>query len=610
MRNDPARILFSAAAVIALISAGLAVESKAGPKSEAKEDAVRPEPTEPGRQDQRNIRAGMEIPNEGYCDQPYIVRTRDGAWLCALTTGKGLEGQTGQHVVATISPDKGKTWSDLIDIEPASGPEASWVVPLVTPSGRIYAFYSYNGDNVRTLNGKKIRADMMGWHCFKYSDDNGRTWSPERYRLPMRVTNCDRGNDWRGEVQIFWGIDKPKVFGDAVFLSFTKLGRYILDQGEGWLFMSDNILSESDPAAIRWEMLPVGEKGLRADVFGSVQEEHNTVPLNDGKSLYCVYRTTTGHPCHSYSRDRGRTWTTPEHMTYAPGGRRIKNPRACPKLWKTSDGRYLFWFHNHSGKDFKDRNPAWITGGIEKDGMIRWSQPEILLYDPEPATRMSYPDLVEEDGRFWVTETNKDTARVHEIEPELLRGLWSQDGSVPATRDGLLIDVGADEISKSASFPLKLDAGKGGGVSIDLWITTESAEGVRTILDSRDNAGRGMLLETSEGGAVRLVLNDGANSAEWTSDAGLLAPGKTHNVVAIVDNGPRIIAFVVDGVLCDGGEARQFGWGRYGGRIGDVSGSGNLKIGSPGLKDGITRVRVFTRAVRISEAVAGFNRGL
>src|SRR5437773_5565970 len=80
--------------------------------------------------DLRNIKTGSPIPKEGYVDQPYVVITNDGNWLCVLTTGNGVEGEPGQHVVATISSDKGRTWSSLIDIEPASGTEASWVMPL------------------------------------------------------------------------------------------------------------------------------------------------------------------------------------------------------------------------------------------------------------------------------------------------------------------------------------------------------------------------------------------------------------------------------------------------------------------------------------------------
>ncbi len=99
--------------------------------------------------DSRNIRNGSPIPKEGYVDQPYIVITRDGALARVLTTGNGVEGEPGQHIVATISRDKGATWSPLIDIEPASGPEASWVMPLLAPSGRVYVFFTYNKDNLR-----------------------------------------------------------------------------------------------------------------------------------------------------------------------------------------------------------------------------------------------------------------------------------------------------------------------------------------------------------------------------------------------------------------------------------------------------------------------------
>jgi len=265
--------------------------------------------------DQRNIRTGIEIPSEGYCDQPYVVVTSDGAWLCVMTTGPGVEGQRGQHVVSTTSADRGKTWTPLVSIEPSDGPEASWAMPLVTPAGRVYVFYSYNGDNVHTLGDKNdIRADTIGWYCYRYTDDGGRTWSDTRYRLPMRHTAVDLGNDWHGEVQIFWGIGKPVALDGTAIFAFTKIGRYMLDESEGWFFRSDNILSERNAHALRWELLPEGDHGLRNPDFGSIQSEQNLVPLNDG-SLYCMYRTTTGYPCHAYSRDGGRTWTLPEQAT-------------------------------------------------------------------------------------------------------------------------------------------------------------------------------------------------------------------------------------------------------------------------------------------------------
>ena len=569
----------------------------------------------------RNIRTGSEIPSEGYCDQPYTAVTNDGNWLCTLTTGPGREGEGGQHIAATITTDHGKTWSPLVDIEPADGPAASWVMPLVVPSGRVYAFYVYNGESIRTLGKKEnIRADTLGWYCYRYSDDHGRTWSKERHRLPMRLTAVDRQNDWKGGVQMFWGIGKPIVVGASAVFAFAKIGKYALDDSEGWFFRSDNILTQSDPRKIEWQLLPEGEHGLRNPAFGSIQAEQNIVPLSNG-GLYCMYRTTTGYPCHAYSRDCGRTWTLPEQATYTPGGRRMKNPRACPRIWRTENGNYLFWFHNHSGKDFIGRNPAWISGGIEMDGHIHWSQPEILLYDPQMGpigeggrggVRMSYPDLIEQDGRYWITETQKTEARVHEIDKGLLEGLWSQGKVKEEVQDGLVLSLKTGTVpserasartrQRDGTVPVFPDLRDLGGFTLDLWLDPDGVQPGSVLLDTRDAHGKGIALTvTDDGDAVRLDLSDGGTKAAWACDRTLLGPGTLHHVVAVVDSGPKIITFIVDGVLCDGGEERQFGWGRFPAELGDVNGSETLTL-APAVK----RLRVYDRYLRTSEVIANF----
>jgi hypothetical protein len=83
--------------------------------------------------------------------------TEQGHWLCALTTGPGAEGNEKQHAVVTISENAGGTWGPLITIEPQGPPESSWVTPLVVPGGRVYAFYTYNGDNLRGKLGTSMR---------------------------------------------------------------------------------------------------------------------------------------------------------------------------------------------------------------------------------------------------------------------------------------------------------------------------------------------------------------------------------------------------------------------------------------------------------------------
>lgn len=559
--------------------------------------------------DPRNLRAGLPIPDEGYCDQPYVVITKDGHWLCTMTTGPGREGQKGQHVVATITADRGRSWSKLIDIEPSAGPEASWIVPLLVPSGRVYGFYTYNGDRVDTLRGKPCRADVHGWYVYKYSDDHGRTWS-ERHRVPLRVTACDRGNDWQGQVQIFWGIDKPNTFGGDAVWAFTKLGKYMLELGEGWVWRSDNILSESDPAKLHWQLLPLGDHGIRRAEFGSVQEEHNLVPLSDG-SLYCVYRTGLGFPCHTYSRDGGRTWTTPEPMTYTPGGRKFKTPRACPMVWRTREGKYLFWFHNNTGKGpnfWMGRNPVWIAGGLEKDGHLHWSQPEILLFDPDPRVGMSYPDLIEQDGEYWVTETQKTIARVHPVDKTLLDGLWSQGERKTVAQQGLLLQTGPQAASGALALPKALNLAESSGLTVEAWVRFDDLRAGQVIVDGRTAEGHGLALLTGEQGTVRIELSDGHAKAACHTDPGLLKPKTLHHLVAIADSGPKVLSFVVDGLLCDGGDADIAGWTRFPPELGDVSGSRSLRL-AQGLRGELRRLRVYDRYLRTSEAVSHFHAG-
>lgn len=561
--------------------------------------------------DPRNIAAGYPIPKEGYCDQPYVAVTKDGNWLCLLTTGPGIESQKFQHVVATISNDQGKTWSKLIDIEPGNVPGwrmTSWVIPLVIPSGRVYAFYDYDGERVTKMpSGKSVRPCLMGWYCYRYSDDNGRTWSKERFRLPVRVTDVDRNNEWHGKLQMFWGIDKPIVFnhGRSVIFAFSKLGKYIQDKGEGWFFRSDNILTESDPAKIEWQMLPDGEKGVRNPEFKSVQEEHNVVELGNG-DLYCAYRTVMGFPGQSTSKDGGHTWSLPMPMTYGPGGRTIKHNRACPMLWKTAGGKYLFWFHNNGTKDFKGRNPVWITGGIEKDGTIHWSEPEILLYDDDPTILgMSYPDLIEQDGKFWVTETQKTIARVHPVDRTLLEGMWNQRQNKEVAKAGLVLSLEGDALrAKEVTMP-RLPTLAGHGFSLDFRVRLDDLSPGQALLDWRNATGKGGVVKTTPEQTIAIELSDGKVKSAWYCDPGLLKSGHTHHVTIIVDGGPRIITLLVDGNLCDGGAHRTYGWSRFDEALDDVNG-GRLQL-APALKGQLLLLRIYDRYLRTSEAVGNWN---
>jgi hypothetical protein len=552
--------------------------------------------------DPRNIATGVVIPDEGYCDQPYVVLTDDGNWLCTLTTGKGHEGGRDQHIVATISRDQGKTWSAPIDIEPSGPPEASWVMPLKVPSGRVYVFYTYNTPNLATWEGKPVRADTHGDIVFKYSDDNGHTWSPDRYRIPNRRMAIDRGNFFGGWPLICWCVGKPIIAGDAIYFGGSKVGHPAVAPGptEGIFFTSPNLLTEPDPSKIRWRLLPEGDVGLKAPE-GHIAEEQNLVQLSDG-SLYCVYRTVDGLLCSAYSRDGGRSWTGPEYARYSPGGRPIKNPRGPAFVRKFGSGKYLLLFYNHGGRDFAGRNPYWLSGGVEREGFIYWSQPETCLYDDDPNTRIGYPDYIEQDGRFWITETNKSVARIHEIDPALIHGLWEQHRVKRVAENGLVLHVKHPQ--QRVELPRLPSLAEGGGFTLDFWLKPDDLPARRAILD----AGPGLAVQLSENGLLRLDLSDGTTTDASESDPGLLTPGRWHHVSIIIDGGPKIVTWVIDGVLCDGGEARRQGWSRFSRTLGEVCPGGPASVGLVG-QDQLRDLRVYSRYLRTSEAVANWRAG-
>ncbi len=574
-------------------------------------------PQSPASTDLRDIAAGTVVYTpglpwpEGYCDTTNAAALTNGDWMCVLGTCEGGEGSPGLHVVSIVSKDKGKTWLPPVDVEPSSGPASANPTLLVTPRGRAYVFYDYNADNLTTLpDGRKMpQVYCLGWYCYRYSDDHGQTWS-KRQRLPMRVTDVDRDNDWGGEVQIFWGVDHPTVHQNKVYFAFTKTRRYHQIDTETWIYCSDNLLTESDPEKIQWELLPDGEQGLRAEEHGTVQSEPNLVALDNG-DLYCMYRTQQGYPCHAYSRDGAHTWSRPVPATYEPGGRTFKHNRACPRLWKTSNGKYLFWFNNHSGGHFWSRNPIWISGGVEKEGFLHWSQPEILLYGPRPKLGMSYPDLIEEDGQYWITETQKTIARIHPVDAALLEGMWNQGTVRTVTQNGLVLSVqGEVAPSQTAGMPklppLAPDDGAVAGFTIEFGINFDELSGGQVVLDSRDQNGRGVCVRTVDNAELRVEMNDGHAICAWDCSTDMIKPDAWHHVVIIVDGGPKIISFVIDGILWDGGPNRQYGWSRFSNALDSVNGSGDLRIG-PTLKGRLRSIRLYDRYLRTSEAIANFH---
>jgi hypothetical protein len=257
-----------------------------------------------------------------------------------------------------------------------------------------------------------------------------------------------------------------------------------------------------------------------------------------------------------------------------------------------------------------------LSAGQLKEGRLRWSQPELVAYVDGGLKGCSYPDLIEEGGRCSVFSTQKSECRVMEIEPELLEGLWSQGSLKRVATLELATNVqdcaSITSVAAPKIAPLCGDLQHGssartfnpGGLTIEAVTRFDDLAPDQILLDSRDNSGRGWVLRSSDHQTLRFEMCDGINAAYWDCDSGLLKPNTLHDVAVVVDGFSKTICFVVDGVLCDGGARRPYGYGRFSSSFKDISGGKVLRLA--GHDGNLKQIRIYTRALRISELVGNF----
>jgi len=621
--------------------------------------------------DRRNIDTGNQIPTENYADQPYVVVLDNGDWVRTVTTGPSMEGQPGQHVVATISSDKGKTWSDPIDIEPRSDwdkqiPLSNWVCPYLTTYGRIYALYLWSTPYDIIYK----RRDTHGFYAFRYSDDGGRTWS-ERHLIPYTETAWDRENIFNQNdipeddgTPAGWATHKPIHTEHGLIWAFTKMiapfsaGNSATKTGfsgsQGYLYRCPNIETERDPEKLVWQMLPYEEgtkktadMGISFPGKGEVQEEFDITALADG-TLYQQFRTTKSYIGMTRSRDGGETWTEPEPMRFHLDGRIIRHPRSNTKTWRLADGTYLLWFLNNgnsgfgnttntrqdkkslmakNGIDFANRNVIWLSVGREVEGDIAWGEPEVWLYHPDKRQQISYPDLFEDEGAVYVTETQKSIGRVHELDPAWLGLLKKQTTWNQVAKDGIVLDQ-ADAAGKSMPAPKLPDLHGPGrpGFTIELDLTVSEIKDGEIIASTMDASGKGIALYVDKHRALRLVMNDGDRTVAGRTDAETLMPGKRAHITVHVDGAADIVTFVTDGRVNDGARhsdkemERMWGFfhfecsfmnGTDQGKPGkitpfrDVNGAGQIQL-APELSGELHRIRVYDRCLMHTEAIGNY----
>ena len=94
----------------------------------------------------------------------------------------------------------------------------------------------------------------------------------------------------------------------------------------------------------------------------------------------------------------------------------------------------------------------------------------------------------------------------------------------------------------------------------------------------------------------------------WDCDPGLLRAGVWHHVVANVDGPAKLVMFVVDGQLCDGGAARPYGWARLPRELRTIPTTKSLRL-APSLRGELDLVRIYNRRLFVHEAVGDWRAG-
>jgi hypothetical protein len=137
------------------------------------------------------------------------------------------------------------------------------------------------------------------------------------------------------------------------------------------------------------------------------------------------------------------------------------------------------------------------------------------------------------------------------------------------------------------------------------------------LFDSRGPEGRGLFVQLTDRGTLKLTViarawgapgsknGNGLVESSCECDTDLLRPGALHQILFNIDGGPKLMTVMVDGVLCDGGPDRQFGWSRFHPCLMEPNGAEEAVL-APGLNGTLQRLRLYDRYLLTSEGVGNW----
>lgn len=311
----------------------------------------------------------------------HVVRHEKSSQLVAVWTQSSYDGHNDNHAVIATSRDEGKTWCEprfLFGARPGHGiadKQASWAVPVISRSGRIYVFFNRETDFI------DFGRNLSGVLACSYSDDVGVTWSD-----PVDLRLRDTPYDYAGESNpshtqnnvIFQCPRRMKALGGRYLFSYGKYtSRKVKPAPEKWykedshlfFMVAENLDDDPEPGDLVFTHLPDDDRGIgvpleRDGKDRSVAQEPCPVELPDGR-LFCSLRTARGFAAYTVSEDGGHTWTEPEPIRFSDGTVFVHPLSPCP-IYELGEGngRFALLFHGHAEDIGNSRNPVLRARGV------------------------------------------------------------------------------------------------------------------------------------------------------------------------------------------------------------------------------------------------------
>ena len=118
------------------------------------------------------------------------------------------------------------------------------------------------------------------------------------------------------------------------------------------------------------------------------------------------------------------------------------------------------------------------------------------------------------------------------------------------------------------------------------------------LLSNLNANGEGFEVRLTADQRVETMMADNQTSNLWKCDGGRLKTGKNH-VSINLDGGPKIISYIINGAMNDGGSDRQFGWGRFSRNLFHINSGEPLRV--DGVR--VSKLFIYNRILTTSEAI-------